>query len=256
MSVLERLHASLLELAAVDTEHLRIGPFAAYVHHERTPNYYSFAIPDPHAEPAALTAALAPLRAAYAERNRNARVEILEALNPELEAILLAEGWTLSVRMPVMVCPPAGYVAPPAAERVTVELVGPDSPDELVWGFLRAQRVAFRDETEITDEEVARWRARSATAFSAAGLLDGAIVGTALCTPIVAGTTEVGGVATPPEFRRRGIAAAVTAAALEAAFAAGAELAWLSAASDDSHRIYDRMGFEVAGTLLAYDAPT
>ncbi|MFL5847301.1 MAG: GNAT family N-acetyltransferase [Solirubrobacteraceae bacterium] len=253
--MLDRLHGSLLELGSVDTERMRIDPFTAYVHHERTPKYYSFAIPDPRSDIDALSAALPRLREAYSARDRNARIEVLEALNPACEEILVAAGWTLSERMPVLVCPPPVYVAPPAAEGVAVELVGPESSDELVLGFLRAQRVAFRDEAPITDEEVARWRSRAGRAFFAAGLLGAEIVGTALCTPIVAGVTEVGGVATPPPFRRRGIAAAVTAAALEAAFAAGAELAWLTAAADDSRRIYERMGFSVEGTLLAYDAP-
>jgi ribosomal protein S18 acetylase RimI-like enzyme len=250
MSMLDRLHRSLLAELAVDREHVPLEGFDAYVDHLRTPKYYSMAMAHPEAGSAHLPA----LRAAFAARGRNARTEFFEALHPGLEAELLADGWILSERMPVMTCGSRDFVVPPPADGVTVELVSGESPDDLVLGFLRAQRVAFRDDTPITDEELVRWRSRAGAGYFAAGLLDGEIVGTAFCTPFVDGVTEVGGVATPPPYRRRGIAAAVTAAALDAAFAAGAELAWLTAAADESRRIYERMGFTEVGTLLAYDA--
>lgn len=168
--------------------------------------------------------------------------------------MLLADGWLLSERMPVMVCAPDRFVTPAVPAGLAIERVRGDSPDDLVLGFLRAQRVAFADDSPITPAEVARWRSRADEHFHMAGSLDGAIVGTALCAPIAGGVTEVGGVATPPPYRRRGIAASVTAAAVAAAFAAGAELAWLTAAGPSAQGIYARAGFTVEGTLLAYDA--
>jgi predicted GNAT family acetyltransferase len=81
------------------------------------------------------------------------------------------------------------------------------------------------------------------------------IAGSATCSEPHAGVTEVGGVATPPEFRRRGIAAAVTGAVVGAAFADGVELAWLTAAGESAQGIYARAGFEVVGTMLGCDAP-
>jgi ribosomal protein S18 acetylase RimI-like enzyme len=131
-------------------------------------------------------------------------------------------------------------------------MVDGTSSEDLVLGFLRAQRVAFKDESPITPEEVLRWRARAG--WHAAGLLGDVIAGTALCTPPILGVTEVGGVATPPQFRRRGIAAAVTAIVVAAAFEDGADIAWLTAAGGSAQGIYARAGFEVVGTLLAYDA--
>ena len=55
--------------------------------------------------------------------------------------------------------------------------------------------------------------------------------------------TEVVGVATLPAARRRGIGAAVTGALVAHALEAGLEVVFLSAASDDVARIYERLGF-------------
>jgi ribosomal protein S18 acetylase RimI-like enzyme len=255
LSLLVRLQASLNVLAASDREHVRVGPFDAYVDHVRSPKYYSFALPEPDSGAAELAAALPALREAYASRGRNARTEHIEALCPALEEVLLADGWVLSERMPVMVCTPDRFVRPPVPEGLNVQLLDGMSSEELVTGFLTAQRIAFKDESPITDEEIVRWRTRAATHFFVAGLLGDVIAGTALCSQIAQGVTEVGGVATPPEYRRRGIAASVTAAAVAAAFAAGAEVAWLTAAGASAQGIYARAGFGVEGTLLAYDAP-
>lgn len=250
MRALARLQESLRAEVAGDRERVVVPGFDAYVDHLRTQKYYSLALPDSDAGAEHLPA----LRQAFSERGRNARIELFPALNPELESVLLAHGWTLSERMPVMTCTPDALIAPPPVGGLRVEPVRSDSPEDLVLGFMRAQRIAFRDDTPITDEQVTGWRAHGG--WRAAGLLGETIAGTALCGVSFDGIAEVGGVATPPEFRRRGIAAAVTHAAVAAAFADGLELAWLTAAADDSRRIYERMGFETVGTLLAYDAPS
>jgi ribosomal protein S18 acetylase RimI-like enzyme len=59
----------------------------------------------------------------------------------------------------------------------------------------------------------------------------------------VNGCSEVVGVSTLPAFRRRGLAAAVTAAVLDDTFAGGADLVILSAMNDDVARLYERLGF-------------
>ena len=61
-------------------------------------------------------------------------------------------------------------------------------------------------------------------------------------------------VATPPSLRGRGYGAAVTAAAIEEGFAAGAELAWLQA-SQLGEPVYRRMGFRQVDTHLLLVRP-
>jgi predicted GNAT family acetyltransferase len=72
----------------------------------------------------------------------------------------------------------------------------------------------------------------------------------------VAEVTEVVGVATLPSARRRGIGAAVTGALVAHALASGLGLVFLSAASDDVARIYERLGFRrVARAGIAEPGP-
>jgi ribosomal protein S18 acetylase RimI-like enzyme len=59
----------------------------------------------------------------------------------------------------------------------------------------------------------------------------------------VGDTTELVGIATLPSARRSGIGAAVTAALVAHALASALDLVFLSAASDDVARIYERLGF-------------
>ena len=67
--------------------------------------------------------------------------------------------------------------------------------------------------------------------------------------------TELVGIATLPEYRRQGIAGAVTAEMTRIAFQEGVSTAFLTAADDDASRVYQRSGFHRVGTGLAYGEP-
>jgi GNAT superfamily N-acetyltransferase len=62
-------------------------------------------------------------------------------------------------------------------------------------------------------------------------------------------------VATPPEFRGRGYGRAVTAKAVQAGFADGADIAWLQA-SPLGEPVYRAMGFRQVDTYLVLGRPT
>ena len=116
------------------------------------------------------------------------------------------------------------------------------------------QRTAFGDHDAITDAEIERWRERNADWIRLAGLRDGRIVGVASAAPPVEGTAELVGIATLSEHRGRGIASALTAEVVARAFAAGAELTWLTAADDAAARLYERVGFAHVGKQVSYNA--
>nr|WP_272954640.1 GNAT family N-acetyltransferase [Kribbella sandramycini] len=63
----------------------------------------------------------------------------------------------------------------------------------------------------------------------------------------VGATSEIVGVATLPAMRRRGLAAALTAALAQHAFDNGVELLLLSAESDAVAAVYERVGFRRIG---------
>ena len=67
--------------------------------------------------------------------------------------------------------------------------------------------------------------------------------------------TEIVGVATLPVARRRGLGAAVTSALIENALEAGIGTIFLSAASDDTARIYRGLGFEQIGQAGLAEPP-
>ena len=73
--------------------------------------------------------------------------------------------------------------------------------------------------------------------------------------PVATGTlrpvgdvAEIVGVATLPAVRRQGLGGAVTGALVEIALQSGIELVFLSAASDEIARVYERLGFRRAAT--------
>jgi GNAT superfamily N-acetyltransferase len=72
---------------------------------------------------------------------------------------------------------------------------------------------------------------------------------------IAAGIPCLIGVVTIPEFRRRGIGACMTRAALDHARALGHRMAFLGT-SDMGRGIYERMGFRFVCTSLGYVAGT
>jgi predicted GNAT family acetyltransferase len=67
--------------------------------------------------------------------------------------------------------------------------------------------------------------------------------------------TEIAGIGSLPEYRRRGLASALTARAAEDACAGGVEMAFLTAADACAGRVYERVGFVPCATGLAYAVP-
>jgi ribosomal protein S18 acetylase RimI-like enzyme len=65
------------------------------------------------------------------------------------------------------------------------------------------------------------------------------------------GVAELAGVATLPAFRRRGLAADISAKMLERHFTAGGKLAWLSAA-EAGLGCYRSIGFKEIGSQVNY----
>jgi predicted GNAT family acetyltransferase len=67
--------------------------------------------------------------------------------------------------------------------------------------------------------------------------------------------SEVAGVGTLPDHRRKGLGAALTAAAVADARGMGVETIFLTAGSEEIARVYERLGFERVGTGHTAEAP-
>jgi len=161
------------------------------------------------------------------------------------------DGPLLVVADPVDVMLPGG---------VRLFLVGADEPALRDYLYLSARAFSETDENDgpgqaspdPTEAAVAHLRARIADGRT---VMMAAMSGTRLLAvgshhPVVVGNemiSEIVGVGTLPDFRGRGLGAALTAA-LVADARQECSLVFLSAGDDDSARVYERVGFAQAGT--------
>jgi ribosomal protein S18 acetylase RimI-like enzyme len=258
LDLLRRLEQSVSlgpadEAAAVASE-----PFRAVFAPHTADTQHNYAMPvAPLGDAGALAGSIERLRQLFAERDRTPRVEFMEELWPELAPALERAGFVLENREPLMTCVRADF-APAAAPEVAVRALDAADPDAELAAYL-----AILDEEEgraghtPTAEEIARLRERllMGGGWCVLARLGGQPAGTGRCQVYDSGPGEVSAIVTRPPLRRRGVAAAVTSFLLDRYFAAGGELAWLSAASPTAQAVYARLGFRAIGSLLNYEAP-
>lgn len=224
-AVLERKRAAVLA-----------GSFVFYVHLSDAHPYHNYAIPLPGATRGDGRTLIAAARA----HQRTPRLEYLEDCFPWVRDALARDGFVVQDRLALMTCAADGLVWP--SGDADIRSVEPGS--ELVGPMLAAQNAAF-GEPPPTPEAIATWRLRGVAALHA-----DQVVGGAAFTEVIDGLSEIVGIAVVPSARRRGLGAALTAAATRAAFDAGAELALLTPASEGTARVYERVGFRRVATMM------
>ncbi|MFD6639139.1 GNAT family N-acetyltransferase [Micromonospora chalcea] len=179
---------------------------------------------------------------------RSAGLSVLEAPLMLLEPERLPEPGTFS-DVPVRVLDPAepGFAADIALRRAVAAVgfanggtargeAGPAERDAAVAGL----------DVAALEEEASRVADGRRVSVLAGTPEEGALAsGMAMRVGDVA---EIAGVATLPSARRRGLGAAVTATLARELRAAGTELIFLSAGSEDIARVYLRVGFRRIGT--------
>jgi ribosomal protein S18 acetylase RimI-like enzyme len=242
----------------------RVGPFELFVREGAGWPFY--ARPHLGAENVSLTE-VQTVRARQRELGAPEAIEWVHDVTPSL--LLAARSSGLSVLMaPLMVLNTEKLPAVAALTDVTVFLLDPDSSDfaELSAVSTAAANVGFgAGGTHIgpagpTERDAAvAVREPALVDALAASLRSGRTAEAVAITPsegIVArgvtqrgaGAVEVAGVATLPSARRRGLGAAVSALLARHALDNGADLVFLTAASEEVARIYRRVGFERVGT--------
>ena len=136
--MLTDIEAYLRQAASYGRDTARIGPFLATFAPGSASPYVNYAIPDDGAQPQ--PADVSALVAAYARRDRTPRLEYLPDLAPAVEPALLAAGFTVEARMPMMVCRPAEAVPVPVPDGI--ELSVPRSRAEFA-GVVAVPLAAF-----------------------------------------------------------------------------------------------------------------
>lgn len=250
--VLERLAGNVAAVGGRDRLIIDVGPFRAFLSPGLADDMMSFAVPT--AAEADWSAAVGPLRDAFASRDRAPRVEHFAELQPGLAAALERAGLDRLSNQQAMALSPAALRRRRLPAGMSVCFLDPARPG-LVPALMELQQVAFG--LPAAAREDAEWRAFLDRAVADGTVLAGMVFcdGQAVsCAGLQIGgdSAEVTGVATRPGWRRRGLASALCGQALGRFFAQGYDLAWLSAADPVAGAVYRRIGFRPVGTLLTY----
>lgn len=239
-----RLLGYLRAAALRGRNHERVGPFLATFNLGNDNVYLNYAIPDDDADPT--VADIAALIAAFATRQRKPRLEYILAAAPRLEAALLRAGFLIEARVPVMICQP-GMDGPDAA-ALGFEIFAAAAEADLI-GAEKAQAEAYGGDSHGPGG-MRRTLKYGGVVAAARDVPSGAIVGAGTAQPPIDGISELTGIGVRPDFRRRGIAGALTALLTREAFANGVTLAWLTPGGKEAERIYARAGFAAVTEAL------
>jgi ribosomal protein S18 acetylase RimI-like enzyme len=226
-----------------------VGPFAVLFSERSRSPFSNYAIPLDFAEPT--PAELAALIAAFRARDRQPRLEFAPSAAPKVEPALLAAGFTVELRPPMMTRRPAPRLA--GLEIDGFDITAPGS-DQALLDHAGVQKAAFGDLSPPGEADVAGLRRslrRGGYLLVAHCRETGAAAGAGAYMPPQNGVTEITGIAVAERFRRRGLGQAITGVLAEQAFRAGCTMAFLSAAGEAQSAIYARAGF-IRRSPMAY----
>ena len=252
----EHLETYLRRAAMLGRETVEAPPFVCFFSPGDPLRFFNYAKPlhPVGAERDDLTEALVALRTAFRVRGRMPRFEFIEEYAPDLGPALPAAGFSLEARYPLLVCTPETLRPGPPITGLTITTLTPDSPAEDLLACLTVQREGFGEIAgdPPTQVDVDDLRANLAEDGAFLARMDGVPAGAMMFTAPLDGLAELAGGTTIAAYRRRGIGAAMIAAAAAAAFERGVEIAFLTAASEYASGVFQRAGFKWYATALAY----
>jgi ribosomal protein S18 acetylase RimI-like enzyme len=231
-------------------EHEQVGPFlATYSPLDDNP-YLNYAIPDDDSSPSA--ADVAALVDAYRRRERTPRLEYISSLAPAVEPALLAAGFVVEGRLPLMLY--RGGDDKPSPEGIDVVEA---TSDEDLRGVALAQWEAYEETGPLPERAVDSLRravANGGLVMLARDTATGDPAGGGLCTGPHEGATELTSIGVRSAYRRRGIAEALTRRLASEMRARGNDGVFLMAAGEGEARIYERAGFATVSEILHISA--
>lgn len=230
-----------------------VPPFTVFIHPGDDLPYFNYAIPT-QACAGPIEDALARLKAVFREQNRQPRLEFIAEFAPDLPAQLGRAGFAEEARQWGMACTPQSFAPPPDVPGLAITALSACASVAEAQAFLTLQNRAFdpgyaEETTAANAEHFLRGLGDGAMLIAR---LNGEAIAAGLYTHPIDGLTELAGLATLEPFRGRGIATALTTAAVRRAFDHGAETVYLCAADERAGRVYRRVGFAPCATVLAY----
>jgi len=223
---------------------VRTGPFTIGFSETTANPYNNYAVPDDNARPTPADVAL--MIAAFEERGRNPRLEYLPSVSPFVRPALEDAGFVEEGLLPLMTI--SELVEPPVVDGV--ELVPADS-DDTILAMATALNLAYGEPPPTESDVASHASSRDRGGFALlARSLSGDPVGGGLVTVPIDGVAELAGIGVVPSWRRRGLAALITARLVRAARELGVRTPFLMAADDHAARVYTRVGFQITGRIL------
>jgi predicted GNAT family acetyltransferase len=256
MITVDRLQSYIRHVVQQERQAIAVPPFTIFFHPTDERTFFNYAIPDMQAG-GELAVPLRQLRAAFATRERRPRFEFIEEFAPQLAPSLQAADFAEESRLHLMVCTPETYRSAPEVAGLIVAVQDSQTALDDIRVGLDTNAQGFDPGAVPTPEaEAIAYRQSLITSRAFLARLDGRPAGAGMFMSPLDGLTELVGITTLEEFRRRGIAAALTACAVETAFRQGVNAAFLSAADERAGRVYERVGFRPFATMLAYIGET
>jgi ribosomal protein S18 acetylase RimI-like enzyme len=211
----------------------------------------------PYAIPRRLTrtvrdADLDELHITFGRQNVYPQVEFLADLYPDLPERLSSAGYQETRRQLVLLAHPHDIQSPPLPAHAEVITISRASSLEDVRENLDTNSLGFDEPAGATKAQAEAFRSGLVTSHAFTLRAHGRPVAAGMFAAIMGGVTELMGIATLPQYRRRGFAAYLTAAMAQSAFAYGATLVFLCAVSEEAGRVYQRVGLRPCATLVEY----
>lgn len=259
MPALSQLQDYLRQLARERHDVVPCPPLCtAFFHISDSDAESNYAIPDPPAgaspSPDDLQTSLRILQTECTSRDRSPRLQFIEDLFVDLPPLLCSAGWVEQERSPLMIWSSAGARPAPPVPGLSIAMLSADSTLEEICEGLDTNTAGFGfliQPASVEEAEGFRQGLIRSRAFTAH--IGPQPVGAGMFTTISEeGVTELVGITTLAPFRRRGIAAALTAYMTAAALAHGAKMVFLTAASAQAGRVYERVGFRFEATKVVY----
>jgi GNAT superfamily N-acetyltransferase len=254
--VAARLHHFLLVNWARTREVIQAESFTVCLHPSDVVPEASAALPSVPLS-GELARGIGAVRESLRQRGRHSQIVFYEAFAPRLAPVLQEAGFVEAGRELVMVCTrttltaPAPTSAPPGLQ---IEILTAQSSAAALHDGWNTNELGFSigSDRRASDDDIERFRRDLVEGRAFVARLDGAPAAAGMFLAPHAGVTELVGIATLEPFRRRGIAAALTAHMTACAMRSGCDLVYLRPADDAVARVYARVGFMPCGHVLSY----